>query len=71
MPNCPNCEEDELGMMRPGHAICYCCGATVFDRVFKPLTMEEAEQAFKDVPSIPVSKGEIDRIVDAITRKDR
>ncbi len=26
MPDCPNCGEDELGMIRPGFAICYLCG---------------------------------------------
>ena len=25
MPNCPNCKEDELGMMSPDGAFCYCC----------------------------------------------
>lgn len=29
MPRCPHCREDELGMMRPGHALCYACGIHV------------------------------------------
>lgn len=26
MPNCPYCEEDELGMLTAGHVFCYACG---------------------------------------------
>lgn len=25
MPNCPNCGEDELGLMQPNEAFCYAC----------------------------------------------
>jgi len=25
MPNCPNCEEDELGMLKKDEAFCYQC----------------------------------------------
>lgn len=28
MPNCPNCGEDELGMVNPGEAFCYRCNKT-------------------------------------------
>jgi DNA-directed RNA polymerase subunit RPC12/RpoP len=31
MPNCPVCDEDELGMMQPGSAFCYRCGAEIAD----------------------------------------
>ncbi len=26
MPNCPNCDEDELGMISEHKVICYFCG---------------------------------------------
>jgi len=25
MPDCPRCEDDELGMLQPGFAVCYAC----------------------------------------------
>lgn len=31
MPYCPNCGEDELGMMTPSYAICYSCGIMIVD----------------------------------------
>lgn len=31
MPNCPVCNEDELGMIHPNYTICYSCG-TEFHR---------------------------------------
>jgi hypothetical protein len=36
MPNCPVCDEDELGMMEPGVAFCYRCGANVYDIEQRP-----------------------------------
>ena len=33
MPNCPNCGEDELGMMMPGQAYCYRCCRTFLQAV--------------------------------------
>lgn len=29
MPNCPRCDEDELGMIVNGMAYCYSCGVAV------------------------------------------
>ena len=26
MPKCPQCGDDELGMLHPGYALCYACG---------------------------------------------
>ena len=25
LPNCPRCDEDELGVIHAGHAFCYAC----------------------------------------------
>ncbi len=29
MPDCPNCLEDELGMINKNRVICYCCNWSV------------------------------------------
>ncbi len=33
MPNCPNCGEDELGMLTADRATCYCCNCVVIRAV--------------------------------------
>ena len=33
MPNCPNCLQDELGMLKDGIAFCYACNRTYVRRL--------------------------------------
>ena len=43
MPNCPNCGEDELGLIWKNEAFCYLCGV----RVGRKIELEHAYLRFR------------------------